>query len=117
MISRIGFSGFILSRRFLNLSSVSSQMFGSKNKIDVEFIDRQGNSKIVKARSGDSILDTVMDNMIEEEGYGICGGGIACSTCHVIFPEEESFDMTLENDPWSEEECDMLDNAANNTDT
>ena len=42
--------------------------------------------------------------------------GIACSTCHVIF-ESAMFEVTLDNDPWSDEECDMLDNALNNTDT
>ena len=42
--------------------------------------------------------------------------GIACSTCHVIF-EESTFEISIENDPWSDEECDMLDNAINNTET
>ena len=59
--------------RFISLSTVRSQFFG--NKVDLEITNRAGEVFNVKARVGDSILDTVMDNDIEWEGYGICGGG------------------------------------------
>ena len=59
--------------RFISLSTVRSQFFG--NKVDLEITNRAGEVFHVKARVGDSILDTVMDNDIEWEGYGICGGG------------------------------------------
>ena len=107
------FSLLSKSVRLLNVSKSRMQFFGKK--INVKFIDRRGEIVEVKARPGDSILDTVIDNEIETEGYGICGGGIACSTCHVIL-EDGVFDKTLEEDPWGEEECDMLDNAPNVTD-
>ena len=66
----------VFSSRWIRSFSVSasrSQFFG--NKVDVEITNRSGKIFNVKARVGDSILDTVMDNDIEFEGYGICGGG------------------------------------------
>ena len=57
----------------MSLSRKRNQFFG--NKVDIEFTNRSGKTIIVKARLGDSILDTVMDNDIETESYGICGGG------------------------------------------
>jgi len=49
----------------------------------LEFVKRDGTKMAVKARSGDSILDTVMDNEIEIEGFGICGGGTVL-TIHFV---------------------------------
>jgi len=46
-------------------------------------------------------------------GFGVCGGGIACSTCHVVL-EKEVYETT---DPESDEEWDMLDNASGLTHT
>ena len=45
--------------------------------------------------------------------FGICGQGLACSTCHVIL--EKEFYEKLK--PESDEEWDMLENAPNVTET
>ena len=93
------------------------------------FVNRAQKEFKVKAREGDTVLDTVLDNMIEYDGkhdmilwlyiltrflgFGVCGGGIACSTCHVVL-EKEVYETT---DPESDEEWDMLDNASGLTHT
>ena len=66
-----------IARRRIHASSRLGQFFGTK--IDLEFVNRDGTKMAVKARSGDSILDTVMDNEIEIDGFGICGGGTVLS--------------------------------------
>lgn len=65
----------------------------------------------VKAVEGESILDTAHKNNIELEGA--CEGSLACSTCHVILPEE--YFNKLEEP--CDEENDMLDLAFGLTET
>ena len=57
--------------------------FGSQKKVQLEITNRQNETHVIQARVGDKVLDTILDNMIEVEGFGICGGGVACSTCHI----------------------------------
>jgi len=99
-------------RRLVVLTSVRTQFFGG-TKVNITFINRAQKEFQVKAREGDTVLDTVLDNMIEYDGFGVCGGGIACSTCHVVL-EKEVYETT---DPESDEEWDMLDNASGLTHT
>ena len=61
----------------------SRSFFGSVEKVEIEITNRANETHIVKARVGDSLHDTIIDNMVEYEGYAICGGGVACSTCHI----------------------------------
>jgi ferredoxin len=89
------------------LTSSRTQFFGG-TKVNITFVNRAQKEFQVKAREGDTVLDTVLDNMIEYDGFGVCGGGIACSTCHVVL-EKEVYETT---DPESDEEWDMLDNAS-----
>lgn len=42
---------------------------------------------------------------------GICGGCIACATCHIYIPEEWQSRVRGEDNEQSEEEIDMLDMA------
>ena len=117
-------------RRILVLTSARTQFFGG-TKVNITFINRAQKEFKVKAREGDTVLDTVLDNMVEYDGkhdfdcsyfmtlftrflgFGVCGGGIACSTCHVVL-EKEVYETT---DPESDEEWDMLDNASGLTHT
>jgi len=94
------------------LTSSRTQFFGG-TKVNITFVNRAQKEFKVKAREGDTILDTVLDNMVEYDGFGVCGGGIACSTCHVVL-EKEIYETT---DPESDEEWDMLDNASGLTHT
>jgi len=93
-------------------TSSRTQFFGG-TKVNITFVNRAQKEFKVKAREGDTVLDTVLDNMIEYDGFGVCGGGIACSTCHVVL-EKEVYETT---DPESDEEWDMLDNASGLTHT
>ena len=67
--------------------------------------------KSVDARVGESLLQTAHRHDIELEGA--CEGVCACSTCHLIFPQEV-YDKLPES---SEEEEDMLDMAYGLTET
>ena len=79
--------------------------------VSITFIQPDETSRVVQARVGESLLQTAHRNDIDLEGA--CEGVCACSTCHLIFPQD-LFD-SLE-DP-SEDEEDMLDMAFGLTDT
>jgi ferredoxin len=65
----------------------------------------------VTAKVGESLLQVAHANHVDLEGA--CEGVCACSTCHLIFPQQVYNDLP---DP-SEEEEDMLDMAYGLTDT
>ncbi len=53
----------------------------------VTFIQADGNSSDVNAVSGDSVMETAIDNDI----HGIvaeCGGACSCATCHVYVADD-----------------------------
>jgi ferredoxin, 2Fe-2S len=53
----------------------------------VRFIQPDGTSSDVQALSGDSIMETAIDNDVD----GIvaeCGGACSCATCHVYVEDE-----------------------------
>ncbi|XP_060754693.1 adrenodoxin [Neoarius graeffei] len=89
------------------------QPLRSENKVTVNFINRDGEKITVKASPGDTLLDVVVQQDLDIDGYGACEGTLACSTCHVIF-EEETYKQL---GPISDEEMDMLDLAYGLTDT
>lgn len=60
---------------------------------------------------GDTILEVAWENNIDIEGT--CGGGMACSTCHVILQPEDMARFP----PPSEEETEMLELALGVTPT
>lgn len=84
------------------------------DSIHVSFLDNEGKKlKVdVDAYVGESLLQVAQRNDIELEGA--CEGVCACSTCHVIFPDEDLFDSLEEA---SEDEEDMLDMAYGLTET
>ncbi|XP_036413756.1 adrenodoxin-like [Colossoma macropomum] len=99
-------------RREITSSSVV-QPLRSENKVTVNFINRDGEKITVKASPGESLLDVVVDQDLDFDGFGACEGTLACSTCHIIF-EEETYKQL---GPISDEEMDMLDLAYGLTDT
>lgn len=99
-------------RRDITCSSVV-QPLRSENKVTVNFINRDGEKITVKASPGESLLDVVVDQELDFDGFGACEGTLACSTCHVIFKEE----VYKQLGPISDEEMDMLDLAYGLTDT
>ena len=53
----------------------------------VTFIDYLGNEQVVRAQSGQSLMQVAVSNMVE----GIvaeCGGSCACGTCHCFIDHE-----------------------------
>ncbi|XP_068786411.1 adrenodoxin, mitochondrial [Struthio camelus] len=85
----------------------------SEDKITVHFINRDGDKLTAKGKVGDSLLDVVVDNNLDIDGFGACEGTLACSTCHLIF-EDHIFKKL---DAITDEEMDMLDLAYGLTET
>ncbi|XP_015234096.1 PREDICTED: adrenodoxin, mitochondrial [Cyprinodon variegatus] len=85
----------------------------SDNKVTVNFINRDGEKITVKASPGDSLLDVVINEDLDFDGFGACEGTLACSTCHLIFDE----DVYKKLGPVTDEEMDMLDLAYGLTET
>ncbi|KAF8800107.1 ferredoxin [Phlegmacium glaucopus] len=80
--------------------------------IKVHFKDSNGSLiKTVEVNEGDDILSIAHEHDIDLEGA--CEGSVACSTCHVILPEEY---YNLLPEP-EDDENDMLDMAFGLTDT
>jgi len=67
-----------------------------------------------KGKEGESLLDVVVNNNIDLDGFGACEGTLTCSTCHLIF-KKEVYDELPEKP--TDEELDMLDLANELTDT
>ncbi|KAF4787670.1 hypothetical protein TURU_168067 [Turdus rufiventris] len=88
-------------------------MSSSEDKITVHFINRDGDKLTAKGKPGDSLLDVVVDNNLDIDGFGACEGTLACSTCHLIF-EDHIFEKL---DAITDEEMDMLDLAYGLTET
>ncbi|OXB57136.1 hypothetical protein ASZ78_006998, partial [Callipepla squamata] len=87
--------------------------FSSEDKITVHFINRDGDKLTAKGKPGDSLLDVVVGNNLDIDGFGACEGTLACSTCHLIF-EDHIFEKL---DAITDEEMDMLDLAYGLTET
>nr|CAH0112120.1 unnamed protein product [Daphnia galeata] len=98
----------------LSRSFCQSQTTLQKKMISVTFISRDGDSMKVNAKVGDTFLDAAINNDVDLEGFGACEGTLSCSTCHIIFKQED-FDK-LPDKP-SDEEMDMLDLAYGLCDT
>lgn len=92
----------------------TTQPLCKKKEISITFIKASGERIKAKGKIGDSILDIVVNNDIDLDGYGACEGTLTCSTCHLIFPKDV-YD-NLPNKP-TDEETDMLDLAYELTDT
>ncbi|XP_047432659.1 adrenodoxin [Mugil cephalus] len=93
--------------------TTGTQPLRSDNKVTVHFINRDGEKITVKGSPGDSLLDVVINEDLDFDGFGACEGTLACSTCHLIFDEE----VYKKLGPVTDEEMDMLDLAYGLTDT
>lgn len=83
-------------------------------RVKVTFIKANGERIQVNGKIGDSLLDVVVNNDIDLDGFGACEGTLTCSTCHLILKQED-FDRIP--DKATDEELDMLDLAYDLTDT
>ncbi|XP_037601138.1 adrenodoxin, mitochondrial isoform X2 [Cebus imitator] len=94
-------------KRFSCLSRLNCWDYSSEDKITVHFVNRDGETLTTKGKVGDSLLDVVVENNLDIDGFGACEGTLACSTCHLIF-EDHIFEKL---DAITDEENDMLDLA------
>nr|CAD7423431.1 unnamed protein product [Timema monikensis] len=83
-------------------------------RLQMTLIKSNGDKIKGKFKEGDSILDVVVNNSIDLDGYGACEGTLTCSTCHVILKQED-YDKLPEKP--TDEELDMLDLAYDLTET
>ncbi|XP_067842212.1 adrenodoxin [Heptranchias perlo] len=97
-------SSEISGRRLL---STAARLQSSKDKVTVDFINRDGEKLRAEGNLGDSVLEVVIDNNLDIDGFGACEGTLACSTCHLIFEEH----IYKKLDCVTDEEMDMLDLA------
>ncbi|XP_063632401.1 2Fe-2S ferredoxin [Cydia splendana] len=96
-------------------ASLSTSIKALKDeKVKVTFVLHDGKRLQAEANVGDSLLDVIVNNDLNIEGYGACEGTLTCSTCHVILKQED-YDRLPEEA--CDEERDMLDLAYGLTDT
>ncbi|XP_055612847.1 adrenodoxin-like protein 2, mitochondrial [Uranotaenia lowii] len=95
-----------------NLSTSNPKL--QSEEVEITFVRSSGDRIKVKGKLGDSLLDVVVNNQIDLDGFGACEGTLTCSTCHLIFSKAD-YDALPEKP--SDEELDMLDLAYELTDT
>lgn len=104
-----------VSRTSFNSRCVSATVpLLNKKEIKVTFVKADGERLVAKGKVGDSLLDVIVNNDVDLDGFGACEGTLTCSTCHLILKKED-FD-NLPDKP-TDEELDMLDLAYDLTDT
>lgn len=86
----------------------------SPSRVSVTFLRANGERIQAKGKVGDTLLDVVVNNNIDLDGFGACEGTLTCSTCHLIFKPAD-YDKLPEKP--SDEEMDMLDLAYELQDT
>ncbi|EDX09206.1 GD13836 [Drosophila simulans] len=107
--------------RSLNLlSPIATRTFSTglalktKDVVNITFVRANGDKIKTSGKVGDSLLDVVVNNNVDLDGFGACEGTLTCSTCHLIF---KTSDFEKLPDKPGDEELDMLDLAYELTDT
>lgn len=83
-------------------------------RVEITFVKANGDRIKVKGKIGESLLDVVVNNDVDLDGFGACEGTLTCSTCHLIFKKEDYDDLPSKP---CDEELDMLDLAYELTET
>ncbi|CAK1597757.1 unnamed protein product [Parnassius mnemosyne] len=94
--------------------SVTNTFLFFFTRVKVTFVLNDGKRLETVANVGDTLLDVVVNNDLNIEGFGACEGTVTCSTCHVILKPED-FERLPEEA--SDEERDMLELAYSLTET
>eukprot|EP00197_Chlamydomonas_leiostraca_P002095 CAMPEP_0202858482 /NCGR_PEP_ID=MMETSP1391-20130828/997_1 /ASSEMBLY_ACC=CAM_ASM_000867 /TAXON_ID=1034604 /ORGANISM="Chlamydomonas leiostraca, Strain SAG 11-49" /LENGTH=203 /DNA_ID=CAMNT_0049537405 /DNA_START=21 /DNA_END=632 /DNA_ORIENTATION=+ len=104
------------SHRSISSSACVAHGSGSSSTsgetITITYIDKENKEHTVQAPLGKNLLEVAHDNEIDLEGA--CEASLACSTCHLIFENDEYFKKLPEP---HEDELDMLDLAFGLTET
>lgn len=77
-------------------------------RVEITFKKHDGTKIKAKGKVGETMLDVVVNYNLDLDGFGACEGTLTCSTCHVVFTEE---DYNKLPDKPGGEECDMLELA------
>ncbi|KAK7107123.1 adrenodoxin-like [Littorina saxatilis] len=85
-----------------------------KETVTLTFLMPDGERIETPAKVGDNLLDVVIENDVDIDGFGACEGTLACSTCHLILKPEHYAQLP---EPPTDEELDMLDLAFDLQDT
>ncbi|KAH9278658.1 Adrenodoxin, mitochondrial [Echinococcus granulosus] len=113
-VSRL-FAAHFMRSNYFQKHAASQYSTDSSNVVQLTFEWLcNGVRKTVPANVGDTLLEVILDNELDIDGFGACGGELACSTCHLILSDD--IYNKLPNPP-SEEETDLLDLAPVITDT
>jgi len=64
---------------------------------------RQGDEKLIEGTSGQSLMEVIRDNGVDEL-VALCGGYCSCATCHVYIAEQDASRLP----PTSDIEHEML---------
>ncbi|VVC25933.1 Hypothetical protein CINCED_3A009800 [Cinara cedri] len=105
-------TNFCIKSRVLMKYNLSTS--NNEKLIKVTFNKANGEKVTAEGKKGDSLLDVIVNNNLDFDGFGACEGTLTCSTCHVIL-NQKNYDELPEKP--SDEELDMLDLAYNLTDT
>ncbi|KAH8380007.1 hypothetical protein KR009_008488 [Drosophila setifemur] len=105
-----------LHMRSLNATRTFSTGLAMKqiDVVNITFVRANGDKIKTSGKVGDSLLDVVVNNNVDLDGFGACEGTLTCSTCHLIF---KTNDFEKLPDKPGDEELDMLDLAYELTDT
>ncbi|GAV05226.1 hypothetical protein RvY_15392 [Ramazzottius varieornatus] len=114
LVQRVSFAdpGTTVVRSVVSVASAAPTVAGA-NDLKVKFL-RDGKEYMAYGKKGDTLLDMIINNELDFDGFGACEGTLACSTCHVVL-KKDVFDK-LPNKA-CDEELDMLDLAYGLTDT
>nr|XP_049704260.1 adrenodoxin, mitochondrial isoform X2 [Helicoverpa armigera] len=80
-------SNFANQRSIAPLSTTELAL--KDEKVKVTFVLYDGKRLETEAKVGDTLLDVVVNNDLNIEGYGACEGTLTCSTCHVVLKPDD----------------------------
>lgn len=104
----------VVAVRYLPCPALANRAFTCHSRVSVTFLRANGERIQAKGKVGETLLDVVVNNNIDLDGFGACEGTLTCSTCHLIFKPAD-YDKLPEKP--SDEEMDMLDLAYELQDT
>ena len=82
----------------------------------ITVIQKDGTPRRIEAEEGWSLMEITRDADVEEI-EGVCGGSMACATCHMYIHPDWVTRVEAQDNEKSDEEEDMLDMATDITDT
>ena len=78
--------------------------------VKLNVVDRAGNKTVIDVEEGVTIRDAIEENL-DPDSYGVCGGNCSCGTCHV-YVNSSDYDKIK---PMEKDEIDTLQSSAIDT--